>query len=364
LQLRDRPRARQLDTLLTQCEAQTLLQMLALHMMQQRQERILHADLRQVLIQGLQQQEETISPDDFLDQVVQISELLVQQEDEYEFAHLSFQEYLAAAEVARNKQEILLYDHFDDNWWEPTILLYAEQLKNKQKILLARQALENNAIDLANKINSLIQPVDRKNVSSMTSLSLACPQCGVHAIVEYKPSVYHCLKCDFEKDLSQALYSKLEQYLQNGRWRKADQETYRLMITAVGKEEGQWFDPEELLNFPCEDLKAIDGLWVTHSQGKFGFSVQKQIYVACGAKLDGKSPDDKIWDEFCDRVGWRKAGKYLSYQDLQASPSLSPVGEFPIGGIRRWRGVVGRGRSSLFVSSLAQRLVNCSTGQF
>ncbi|PZV19710.1 MAG: hypothetical protein DCF21_07075 [Leptolyngbya sp.] len=39
-------------------------------------------------------------------------------------------------------------------------------------------------------------------VSTLTPPSVQCPACGVHSIVEYKPTVYHCLKCDFEKDLS------------------------------------------------------------------------------------------------------------------------------------------------------------------
>ncbi len=39
-------------------------------------------------------------------------------------------------------------------------------------------------------------------VSTLTPPSVQCPQCGSHTIVEYKPTVYHCLKCGFEKDLS------------------------------------------------------------------------------------------------------------------------------------------------------------------
>ena len=60
---------------------------------------------------------------EFLDQVVQVSELVVEQEDEYEFAHLSFQEYLAA-EVARSKRESLLYEKLGEDWWKQVILLY------------------------------------------------------------------------------------------------------------------------------------------------------------------------------------------------------------------------------------------------
>jgi hypothetical protein len=137
-------------------------------------------------------------------------------------------------------------------------------------------------------------------------------------------------------------YTRLRDLLKDGKWREADKETYRLMITnpAVGKKEGQWFEREELLNFPCEDLRTIDELWVSYSQGKFGFSVQKQIYMDGGAKLDGKNPDDKIWHDFCIRVGWRKDGSYLSYSDLKANPSFSPAGEFPFkaSGLEWWVG--------------------------
>ena len=45
-------------------------------------------------------------------------------------------------------------------------------------------------------------------VSTLTPPSVQCPECGVHSIVEYKPTVYHCLKCDFEKDLSIPLESQ------------------------------------------------------------------------------------------------------------------------------------------------------------
>ena len=61
-------------------------------------------------------------------------------------------------------------------------------------------------------------------------------------------------------------YADLARYLKNGQWEEADNETYRLMITEVGKEEGQWFSADDLRQFPCEPLKKIDGLWVKHSR--------------------------------------------------------------------------------------------------
>ena len=164
-------------------------------------------------------------------------------------------------------------------------------------------------------------------------------------------------------------YTRLRELLKAQDWRAADQETYEVMLRAVGKESGQgnWFTKDELQNFPCTDLRTIDQLWVKYSQGKFGFSVQKQIYVDCGAKLDGEYPGDKIWYKFCDRVGWRKYGNYLNYRDLKANPSLSPTGEFPgccCGGASRFGGSLSGVLFDLcllgFVSFLASRLVNCS----
>ena len=125
-------------------------------------------------------------------------------------------------------------------------------------------------------------------------------------------------------------YTRLRDLLKPQDWRAADQETYEAMIRAVGKKSGDWFTQDELLNFPCADLLTIDRLWVKYSQGKFGFSVQKKIYVECGAQLDGQYPGDRIWHEFCDHVGWRKGGNFLTnYSNLEANPSVSPAGEFP-----------------------------------
>jgi hypothetical protein len=343
LQLRDRPAARRLETLLTESEPQTILQMLALEMMQRKEERVDQETLLQRLTRYLTDQEEMIAAKEFLSQVEQISELLVQREpEEFEFAHLSFQEFLAAREVVRLKQESLLYDHFGEDWWKQTILLYAAQTKKPSSLI--RAALDQEAKDLAyacwQETSKRIDADLQRDLEELSTLREAAAA------------------------VQTSRYQQLEDYLKAKQWREADEETYRLMITAVGKEEGRWFTKEELLNFPCSDLKKIDRLWVHHSNGKFGFSVQKEIYKQCGAELDGEYPGDKIWNEFCDRVGWRrKGGDYVSYSDLKADPLFSLAGEFPawVGGFGLGVGVRGLLGVLLGVSFLASRLVNCST---
>lgn len=314
LQLRDRPGARKLETLLSECEAQTILQMLALEMMQHKEERVDQQTLLERLTRYLTQQEETVAAPEFLHQIEQISELLVQRElEEFEFAHLSFQEYLAAKEVVRLNQESLLYDRFGEDWWKSVILLYATQVKPSR---LIREAIQRGATDLAYACyQETTKRIDPDLVAELSNL---------------------------KSTVQASRYAKLEEYLKAQQWEEANEETYRLMITAVGKEDGQGFESEELLNFPCEELRAIDGLWVKHSNGHFGFSVQKKIYVECGAELDGKYPGDEIWQRFGDRIGWRKEGQWLDYASLEPSFS-SPKGNF----LLFW-GVVIRGVLGIF----------------
>lgn len=145
----------------------------------------------------------------------------------------------------------------------------------------------------------------------------------------------------------------LEHYLKSGQWKKADRETYRLMITEVGKAESQWFSAEDLLNFPCELLKAIDEIWVKHSGGKFGFSVQKAIYLECGGSLNGKY-HETIWIKLCKRYGWNTNN--IQYK------LKSRKGHLPVPGPEETVGLFRLFGSGYFhtLSSLASRLASCN----
>jgi len=101
-------------------------------------------------------------------------------------------------------------------------------------------------------------------------------------------------------------YSQLQKLLSEGKWKEADEETARVMLKAAKRESEGWLDRESIQKFPCADLRTIDQLWVKYSGGRFGFSVQKRVYVECGANLDGEYPGDEIWYKFCDKVGWKR----------------------------------------------------------
>lgn len=312
LQLKDRPRARRLNTVLLDCEPQPVLERVAFSMMLREREqvegnvRIEKSVLLQELSQALEEQEETVNADRFLEDVVRISEIIVRQEDEYEFAHLSFQEYLAAAYVAANpkEREPLLIEHLTKDWWKTTVLLYTGKVRKPTNLI--REALLQGKKDLAYEcLKQTNKQIDESLQAELERSKL--PGEPQRSILSQGASK---ALSDWTLLIAQAKnerYEALERYLRNGQWKEADDETYRLMITEVGKEEGQWFESDDLSNFPCEPLRMIDGLWVKHSSGKFGFSVQKKMYInECGGVADGQYKRD-VFSKLTKMNGWEGA---------------------------------------------------------
>jgi hypothetical protein len=134
----------------------------------------------------------------------------------------------------------------------------------------------------------------------------------------------------------------------------------RLMVAIARQTERGYLLVEDIEEFPCSDLRTINQLWVKFSNGLFGFSVQKQIYVETGNPLDSQYHKGS-WENFCDRVAWMINNSYVSHPEDVNFDASTPKGHLPLfvvcGG---WfLGGVGLG---LF-SSLAQRLVKHNTQQ-
>lgn len=77
-------------------------------------------------------------------------------------------------------------------------------------------------------------------------------------------------------------------------------------------------------------MNTIDKLWVKHSNGRFGFSVQKRIWKNLGGGCDTDYTDCEVEEKFGDVVGWRKEGNWLYYVDLYDSPRTAPPGHLPL----------------------------------
>jgi hypothetical protein len=103
-------------------------------------------------------------------------------------------------------------------------------------------------------------------------------------------------------------YRQLRELLTQGKWKEADAETARVMLAVAKREKEGDLDVNSIDNFPCEDLRTIDQLWVKYSNGKFGFSVQKRIYQGLGGT---RNHDQKIWQAWADKVVWKTERSWL-----------------------------------------------------
>ena len=148
-------------------------------------------------------------------------------------------------------------------------------------------------------------------------------------------------------------YRKLRDLLKAGKWEEADEETARVMLAVAKRGTERWLDKEHIDNFPCEDLRTIDQLWVKYSDGKFGFSVQKRIYKGLAGTIEH---DIDIWKEFAVKVGWIKEGNFLSYSYITFDGKKAPEGNLP----HRFDMIFDDHVFGFYHSCVISRLVNCN----
>lgn len=125
-------------------------------------------------------------------------------------------------------------------------------------------------------------------------------------------------------------YAKLRDLLAAKDWKAANYDTLRRMLEVMNRQGEYYLRDEDISNFPCQDLQNINNLWLRYSQGKFGFSVQKEIWERCGSPTSS----NKKWEKFGEFVGWQKPG-FLGphwYHHYELNFDLSaPWGHLPFG---------------------------------
>ena len=145
--------------------------------------------------------------------------------------------------------------------------------------------------------------------------------------------------------LAAGKYTRLRDLLAAGKWKEADQETTRAMLQAA-KWDGKRWSFSISYDIPCEDLRVIDQLWLSASEGKFGFSVQKEIYKS----IRGTSGSEEPWDQFGDRVGWRKGRLWSRAVDLTFNNAEAPKAHLPSFHLTSW--IEARGGSEDCVNTV------------
>ncbi len=243
----------------------------------------------------------------------------------------------------------------------------ASQLPSQSQAIASQLPSQSQAI--ASQLPSQSQAIASQLPSQSQAIASQLPSQS-QAIASQLPSQSQAIASQLDESITEAVaditsivssssgfdYSQLDRLLKSGQWEAADEETTKMMCRVAGKTSRRYLDDDDIKNFPGEDLRIIDGLWVKHSRGRFGFSVQKQIYINCGGLPDGRYPGDTIWERYCGEVGWRVNGSYISWSDCTFS-AAAPLGHLPARfvGVGWWLGFgVGLVRRRLALFSRAE----------
>jgi hypothetical protein len=117
-------------------------------------------------------------------------------------------------------------------------------------------------------------------------------------------------------------YKPLQQSLAKQEFEVADKITIQKMCEVAGASAVQrkWLYFTDIDNFPVTDLQTINKLWLVHSEGKFGFSVQRDIWLGQG----------KIWDNLWTKIGWKDGNNWTRYPNAFTWDLNAPRGHLPL----------------------------------
>lgn len=117
-------------------------------------------------------------------------------------------------------------------------------------------------------------------------------------------------------------YNLLQQLLIAQDFQAADRLTLQKLCELAGSAaiQRKWLYFTEVESFSIADLQTIDTLWVVYSEGKFGFSIQRDIWSSLG----------KNWEKFWLKIGWKNGNIWTRYPDGFTWNLTAPVGHLPL----------------------------------
>ena len=108
-------------------------------------------------------------------------------------------------------------------------------------------------------------------------------------------------------------YDSLNSLLAQGQWKNADQETGSIILELLNRN-----IKDKVALIPGEEIRNIDKLWTFHSQGKFGFKIQRSFYFT-----------DKKIESLTAKLDWRTWFGCKNYEKLILDLDKAPEGHLP-----------------------------------
>jgi GUN4-like len=110
-------------------------------------------------------------------------------------------------------------------------------------------------------------------------------------------------------------YRELEQQLKDSQWMAANAETARLVIEIAQTQDQpvighDWLTTNAVSTFPCGAIQTIDRLWKNHSQGRYGFTSQLNLWQEALDYSSLEKTGDR-WAAFSKTLSWNEAAPVL-----------------------------------------------------
>ncbi len=117
-------------------------------------------------------------------------------------------------------------------------------------------------------------------------------------------------------------YIPLQTLLAQQDFLEADKLSVQKLCELAGSSAVQrkWLYFSEIERFPITDLQTIDSLWCIHSEGKFGYSVQRELWLGV----------NKNWDKLWPKIGWRTGRNWTRYPQGFTWDLTAPKGHLPL----------------------------------
>nr|QCI04967.1 hypothetical protein [Callithamnion tetricum] len=186
--------------------------------------------------------------------------------------------------------------------------LYKEGLQGQKSLL---NFLINRRIHNKNSLSFLDSFIFNKlNMTQIAEINQEINSVFPNGIVE--------LKSDLTIN-----YQPLQDLLIKQKFQEADKVTQIYLCELVGlktKDNRKWLYFTDIHVLPINDLLIIDLLWRIYSLDKFGFSIQRQIWLSNNCN----------WEKFWETIEWTKKGNMLRYPIEFRWSTDAPKGHLPL----------------------------------
>lgn len=117
-------------------------------------------------------------------------------------------------------------------------------------------------------------------------------------------------------------YSELQKLLIEQKYQEADVLTRVKLCELIGESaiKRKWVYFTEVQKLPITDLNTIDLLWQVYSEGKFGYKIQRQMWLSLG----------KDYNQLWIQLKWKSGNKWTKYPQEFIWDLSAPNGHLPL----------------------------------